>query len=274
MPLNRLRLALVFVASCGAEAHGERVTVAPPEQSARPTPDLRDAGPPPETACFEPTPGGKPIDAQKLDAAKQVPSEPERSFQVARVYFEAEHWVEAAKMYRPIAFEHPDSDVGIYASQLYLECLNVLGTHAHRPSCYADMARDVPGLHDAYCTKRRNQNQEMCETLERIQLDLERLRASRLMEEGAAKGDRTLVHESGEQFLAMLRAHCMPSTSTAVRCDEIAYNAAIAFIAAEDDLAAKRVYAMMTDPKNKMDKSPLVPKLECRLDPAKRASCQ
>jgi hypothetical protein len=272
LSLNRLCLAAIAVASCGGEPR-ERVTLQAPQTAPRASASSHAEMP--EPACLAALEGEKPIDKKTLESAElaKLP-EPERSFAVARVYFDSEHWVDAAKTYRAIAFEHADSDVGIYASQLYLECLNQLGVHAGRARCYDDMARDAAALRDVYCAARRSKNEEMCATLEKIQLDVERLRASRLMEEGAAKGDASLVHASGDALLAMLRAHCLPQTSPAARCDETAYNAAIAFIASGDEPAAKRVQAMMLDPKNGMSKSPLVPKLECRLDPARRASWQ
>ncbi len=48
---------------------------------------------------------------------------------------------------------HPEAEVGIYASMLYLESLNVLGSHTEpeRTACYEDMARDVPLFLDLYC---------------------------------------------------------------------------------------------------------------------------
>ena len=48
---------------------------------------------------------------------------------------------------------HADKDVGIYASQLYLESLNVLANNVEpaRPSCFDDMAEDVPKFLELYC---------------------------------------------------------------------------------------------------------------------------
>ena len=64
----------------------------------------------------------------------------------ARTYFEAQHWEEAALGFRDVAIAHADKDAGIYAAQLYLEAINVLGSRAEppRPSCFSDMAGDVP----------------------------------------------------------------------------------------------------------------------------------
>ncbi|MFO0672073.1 MAG: hypothetical protein U0235_21015 [Polyangiaceae bacterium] len=60
----------------------------------------------------------------------------------ARTYFEAQHWDEAAMAFKDIADHHADRDVGIYAAQLYLESINVLGANMNppRPVCYDDMA--------------------------------------------------------------------------------------------------------------------------------------
>ena len=42
-------------------------------------------------------------------------------------YFQANHFAEASVTFRDIALHHADTPVGIYASQLYLESINVLG---------------------------------------------------------------------------------------------------------------------------------------------------
>ncbi len=73
-----------------------------------------------------------------------------------------------AAAFRDIAMNHPDKDVGIYAAQLYLESVNVLGSHTHparihvlqrhgggRPEVHRALlhgarAREEPGpVHDA-----------------------------------------------------------------------------------------------------------------------------
>jgi len=64
----------------------------------------------------------------------------------ARIYFEAQHWEEAALAFRDVAINHADKDAGIYAAQLYLEAINVLGARAEppRPVCFDEMGKDVP----------------------------------------------------------------------------------------------------------------------------------
>jgi hypothetical protein len=49
----------------------------------------------------------------------------------------------------------------IYAAQLYLESLNILGTHSEpaRPSCFEDMAKDVPKFIESFCTGGKEKEQ-------------------------------------------------------------------------------------------------------------------
>jgi hypothetical protein len=99
----------------------------------------------------------------------------------ARTYFEAERWDEAAVAFRNVAMNHADTEVGVYAAQLYLEALNMLGSSVEppRPACYTDMAADVPRFVELYCKgDGAKKNAEVCGILTRIQSDIERLRAS------------------------------------------------------------------------------------------------
>jgi hypothetical protein len=99
----------------------------------------------------------------------------------ARTYFEAQRWEEAAVAFRDVALSHADSDVGIYAAQLYLESINMLASSAQptRPVCYDDMGADVPRFVDLYCRDgKEKQNLDACEILNKIQRDLDRLRAT------------------------------------------------------------------------------------------------
>jgi tetratricopeptide (TPR) repeat protein len=83
----------------------------------------------------------------------------------ARTYFEAQHWDEAALAFREVAMSHADKEVGVYAAQLYLESLNIMGSSLEvtKPSCYDDMAVDVPKFIDLYCKGgKEKDNAEQC----------------------------------------------------------------------------------------------------------------
>src|SRR5690606_9545518 len=83
----------------------------------------------------------------------------------ARTYFEAQHWEEAAVIFRDIALNHSDHDSAIYAAQLYLESINVTGskTEPPRPECFTEMGEDVPAFLELYCGEGKYEdNKEQC----------------------------------------------------------------------------------------------------------------
>lgn len=188
----------------------------------------------------------------------------------ARTYFEAQHWEQAALAFREIAMEHSDKDVGIYAAQLYLESVNVLGAHSSppRPSCYDNMATDVPKFFELYCTgEKATKNADQCTTLAKIQCDVQRLKAQKLVEL-ADKGGPNAVQtyeQAGNTYFELWRKYGEGPISAGqpAQCeklDEIVYNSAKAFQAAR--LVAKAIKARMTllNPQFKMEKSELARK--------------
>jgi hypothetical protein len=188
----------------------------------------------------------------------------------ARTYFEAQHWEEAGIAFKDIALNNSDKDVGIYAAQLYLESVNVLGAHSNppRPSCFDDMAGDVPKFIELYCGgDKLAKNQDQCTTLTKIQCDIQRLKAQKLTEM-ADKGSANalqLDEQAGNTYFeiwrkygeAPLRANQPPQCE---RLDEIVYNAARAYQAGR--LIAKAIAARMVllNPDNRMDKTDLARK--------------
>jgi hypothetical protein len=201
--------------------------------------------------------------APTLTACLELRAASAADFGAARELYNAKKWAEAAAMFRSIAFEASSDRTGIYATELYLDALNQLLREGHKV-CVDDMERDVPKLRDVYCGSQRTKNEDDCKLLDRIQMDLGRVRAEALDANDDHAG-------AAARYLELLKAWCMPATES--RCDEIAFNAAVSFLAAGDEAAAKRVRAIMGDPKNRMDKSVLVEKLDCRIDPTSRPKC-
>ena len=188
----------------------------------------------------------------------------------ARLYFEAQHWEEAAEAFRGIALKHSDKDVGIYAAQLYLESVNVLGAHSKPPriSCFNDMANDVPKFLDLYCTgDKLAKNQDQCTTLTKIQCDIQRLKAQKITEKADSGPADALVlyEEAAKTYLDMwhkygetpLRAN---QPMQCDRMDEIVYNAAKAYQAARLVGRAISTRMILLNPDNRMEKSPLATK--------------
>jgi len=186
----------------------------------------------------------------------------------ARTYFEAQHWEEAALGFRDVAMNHSDKDAAIYASQLYLESLNIMGSSlepAH-PSCYDDMATDVPKFIELFCQKGKEKDAEQCGTLIRIQRDIERLRAEKLVE-AAAKGGADApkqFEKAANSYMEMWRKYseeaCRNKQPACERAEEILYNAARAFQAAR--LIAKAISArkLLIDPQYNLNTTELAKK--------------
>lgn len=185
----------------------------------------------------------------------------------ARTYFEAQHWEEAAIAFREIALEYSDKDVGIYAAQLYLESVNVLGSHAKppRPSCFDDMASDVPKFIKLYCTgEKAKSNEEQCTILTKIECDIQRLKAQKLVEladKGGASSLQT-YEQAGNTYFELWRKYgetpiSQGQPAQCERLEEILYNSAKAFQAGR--LIAKAIKARTTliNPKFGMDKTEL-----------------
>jgi tetratricopeptide (TPR) repeat protein len=188
----------------------------------------------------------------------------------ARTYFEAQHWEEAATGFRDIAMNNSDRDVGIYAAQLYLESVNVLGSHMSKTSCFDDMGQDVPKFIELYCQgDKAAKNAEQCTILNKIQVDILRLKAQKLVERADKEGGKEAIkmhEEGGKAYFEMFRKYCQDPVSAgqspqAEKCDEIAYNAARSFQAAR--LVAKAITVRNTliayDEKLKLN-SPLAKK--------------
>ncbi|MDF3067808.1 MAG: ybgF [Polyangiaceae bacterium] len=195
----------------------------------------------------------------------------------ARTYFESQHWEEAALAFRDVAINHSDKDAGIFAAQLYLESVNVLGSRAEppRPACFDDMSKDVPVFLELYCKGSKfEDNKEQCESLTRIQFDILRLKAQKLVEKGdglSEKGDYKNGLDSykkgAEAYLDLWRTYCEQPLSKGEKpkqcekADEIVYNMAKAYQASR--LLAKAIQVRLTILLNKtygLQDSPLAKK--------------
>ena len=200
----------------------------------------------------------------------------EVKFARARTYYEAQHWEEAALGFRDVALNHSDHDAGVYAANLYLEALNVLGSKAEppRPSCFDGMAKDVPQFLKLYCEgKKAEDNKESCELLSRIQFDILRLRAQKLVELADTQAEKNNFKDAldnyrkgGDEYLDLWRTYCegpLGNGEKPKQCEnaaEIVYNMARAYQAGR--LLAKSIQArlILLNPKYGMEKTDLAQK--------------
>jgi tetratricopeptide (TPR) repeat protein len=189
----------------------------------------------------------------------------------ARTFFEARHWEEAAIGFRDIALNHSDKEAGIYAAQLYLEALNVLGAKSEppKPTCFDDMASDVPALISLYCTgSKAGDNKDQCDLLTRIQCDVKRLSAEntiKLADTGKGQEALDLYKKGGDAYIDLWKTYgeqqlLAGAQSQCGRMDEILYNAARAYRAAHLLATAIGVRRILLDPRYGMNESELAKK--------------
>lgn len=174
----------------------------------------------------------------------------------ARTYFEAQHWSEAAIAFRDIALNHSDKDAAVYAGQLYLEALNVVGAKSDppKPACFEEMAKDVPRFIETFCSgDKYAAEKENCDLLTRIQCDIRRLAAEKTVEvadSGKAADDALEMYKKGgDAYIALWRDYgegplSKGEPSQCGKMEEVLYNAAQAYQAGRllaKSIAVKRI---------------------------------
>lgn len=142
----------------------------------------------------------------------------------ARIYYESNHYEEAATIFKDIAFNHKDSELAVFAANLFLDSLNVLGSHSQptRPACYDDMNDAIEPLYKMYCGTDgdREDNDELCSVLEQLRCDLLRKKAEALQSNKDYK-------PAAQLYVRIFRKY-----SECGSLDEVLYNASINFEAA------------------------------------------
>jgi tetratricopeptide (TPR) repeat protein len=172
----------------------------------------------------------------------------------ARTYFEAQHWAEAAIAFRDIALNYKNQDAAIYAGQLYLEAVNVLGSKSEppKPACFDEMSKDVPKFIENFCAPDKYAaEKENCDLLTRIQCDIRRLAAEKTVEVADAGGEQSLemYKKGGDAYIQLWRDYgegplSKGEASQCGRMDEILYDASKAYQAGRllaKSIAAKRL---------------------------------
>jgi TolA-binding protein len=213
--------------------------------------------------CYiQPPAGDKKAEEQYVDV----------KFARARTYYEAQHWSEAAIAFRDIALNHADKDAAIYAAQLYLEALNVVGSKNEppRPTCFGEMAKDVPKFLELYCAgDKYAAEKENCDLMTRIQCDIRRLEAEKTVQlaDSSSGGDNALEQykKGGDAYIALWRDYGESrlekgETSQCGKMDEVLYNAAQAYQAGRLLAKAITVRRILLNPKYNLHESDLAKK--------------
>lgn len=142
----------------------------------------------------------------------------------ARIYYESNRFEEASVLFKDIAMNHKDSDLAVFAANLYLDSLNVLGTYSEpkRPACYDDMNDAIEPMFKMYCSTESDHedHEELCSVLEQLRCDLMRKKAESFQEAKEYK-------KAAKLYVGIFRKF-----QECGRLDEVLYNASINFEAA------------------------------------------
>jgi hypothetical protein len=119
-----------------------------------------------------------------------------------RIYYEANMFEEAAVLFKDIAVNNSDSEVGIFAANLYLDCLNALGSMVEKPTpaCYDDLASAVDIFIDTSKKPGNNlmKDEEFAGQIKALKVGVLRKKAESLTERGRFK-------ESAEIYLTIYK---------------------------------------------------------------------
>ncbi len=168
----------------------------------------------------------------------------------SRTHLEAFHWEEAAVGFKDVANTCSGKEVGLLAAQYYLEAVNVIGENYSppRPSCFDEMAGEVPKFIELYCKGAdATKNAEDCERLNKVQADILAKKGEKLVELADSQtGTQALVnYEKGAQaYGEVFDTYCKKPVDAkqkplSEKCDIVAYNSARAYQAAR--LIAKAI---------------------------------
>jgi tetratricopeptide (TPR) repeat protein len=127
-------------------------------------------------------------------------------------------------LFRDIAFNHKDSELAEYAANLYLDCLNVLGTQIAQPrvACVHELSASIDPMSASFCGTEQltDEHPDLCGTLGNLQCQVRRKEAETYQKTQQFK-------KAAATYVRIFRRH-----DECGEMDEMLYNAAINFEAA------------------------------------------
>lgn len=177
--------------------------------------------------------------ARYLCIAPQGPDAPTVLYRRARLYYDANHWDEAATLFRQVVGRFPEHETAPFATNLYLDALNILSRRheRRREPCRALMEEEVERF---LAMPELSGDLELSDTLRHLRCQLEREHARALGEAG-----RHL--EAAQLYLQLFRRQeedCGPLNDN---MDEVLSNAAHHFETAGQPERAAEVRAILAE---------------------------
>ncbi len=141
----------------------------------------------------------------------------------ARIFYTANHWEEAAVLFRDIAYNHSENDLAPYAANQYLDCLNAISrlNQDRRIACRDEMAVAVE---DFLGNENLTQDEDFREQITQLQCGI-------LWKRAEAYGEAEQFREAGDLYVRIYsdyRHECRVIGEGHDIC-EVLYNAAIMY---------------------------------------------
>ncbi len=160
---------------------------------------------------------------------------PQIKYRRARIYYESNHYEEAALIFKDIAMNHRDSELAEYAANLYLDSVNILGTYSNPPrtACFQEIEDGIDPLAQIYCRDdaTRASHAELCTVLDRLRCGIMRKKAEALHGNRDFRGSARVYVQIFQRYRANPEL-CGDEAHPGGRMDEVLWNAAIEYEAA------------------------------------------
>jgi len=127
---------------------------------------------------------------------------PTVKYRRARIYYESNHYEEAAILFRDIAVNHPTSELGEFAANLYLDSLNTIYTRDQNAACVNEISANIEPLSALYCNTQdaRDSHPDLCEVLSNLRCGVLRLQAESLQHDHNYR-------EAAQLYVSIAREH-------------------------------------------------------------------
>ncbi len=147
---------------------------------------------------------------------------PQVKYRRGRIYYEANHFEEAAFIFQDIAMNHPTHELAEFAANLYLDSLEMIRQRDGRTSCVTEIEHAIEPLARLYCATdaASDAHPDLCEVLSNLRCGILRISAETFQR-------NRQYREAANMYVSIVREH-----RECGRLDEVMYNAAINFEAA------------------------------------------
>jgi tetratricopeptide (TPR) repeat protein len=142
---------------------------------------------------------------------------PQVKYRRARIFYESNHFEEAAVIFRDIAFNHPQHELAEFAANLYLDSLNAISRREGRVSCITEIKNNIEPMYGLYCNTQEqlDAHADLCGVLQQLRCDV-------LRQEAEIHTRNREYREAAAVYVDIFRRY-----RECGRLDEVLYNAAI-----------------------------------------------